>query len=137
MPQGDRRGSSYEFYDFSYDGEWSGNELKNGLGCLTDGDYGPENFKLSYYDKSELAPFLSFDDKATDPMHACMHTRMRTRNLDTFVETTNSKEEGKKERKKETGPRSHATERRNDEGNSISVFCSVASSRVVFSGATT
>lgn len=53
MAQGDRRGSSYEFYDFSYDGEWSGNELRNGLGCLTDGDYGPENFKLSYYDKSK------------------------------------------------------------------------------------
>ena len=53
MPQGDRRGSAYEFYDFSYDGEWSGNQLKNGLGCLTDGDYGPENFKLSYYDKSK------------------------------------------------------------------------------------
>ncbi len=23
--------------------------LENGLGCLVDGDYGPENFKLSYY----------------------------------------------------------------------------------------
>ncbi len=49
MPQGDRRGTAYDFYDWSYDGEWRGGKLDNGLGCLTDGDYGPDNFKLSYY----------------------------------------------------------------------------------------
>ncbi len=55
MPQGDRRGSAYEFYDWTYDGEWIGNMLRNGLGCLTDGDYGPANFKLSYYAQSEYS----------------------------------------------------------------------------------
>ena len=54
MPQGDKRGTAYEFYDWTYDGEWRGTELVNGLGLLTDGDYGPENFKLAYYAKSEL-----------------------------------------------------------------------------------
>ena len=49
MPQGDRRGSAYEFYDWTYDGEWKGDVLSNGLGCLTDGDFGPEDYKLSYY----------------------------------------------------------------------------------------
>jgi discoidin domain receptor family protein 2 len=54
MPQGDKRGTAYEFYDWTYDGEWRGSELVNGLGCLTDGDYGPENFKLSYYAQSKF-----------------------------------------------------------------------------------
>ena len=54
MPQGDKRGTAYEFYDWTYDGEWRGSQLVNGLGLLTDGDYGPENFKLAYYAKSEL-----------------------------------------------------------------------------------
>ena len=53
MPQGDSRGNSYNFYDYTYDGEWNGKRLINGLGCLTDGDYGPENFKLSYYAQSK------------------------------------------------------------------------------------
>ena len=51
--QGDKRGTAYEFYDWTYDGEWRGSHLVNGLGLLTDGDYGPENFKLAYYAKSE------------------------------------------------------------------------------------
>ena len=55
IPQGDKRGTAYEFYDWTYDGEWRGTQLVNGLGLLTDGDYGPENFKLAYYAKSELA----------------------------------------------------------------------------------
>ena len=55
MPQGDKRGTAYEFYDWTYDGEWRGSQLVNGLGLLTDGDYGPENFKLAYYAKSELS----------------------------------------------------------------------------------
>ena len=60
MPQGDRRGNAYEFYDWTYDGEWKENQLVNGLGCLIDGDYGPENFKLSYYAKSKENPFATF-----------------------------------------------------------------------------
>ena len=53
MPQGDRRGNAYEFYDYTYDGEWKGNRLINGLGCLTDGDFGPQDYKLSYYAQSK------------------------------------------------------------------------------------
>lgn len=54
MPQGDKRGD-WEFYDATYDGYWN-EELQRGLGQLTDGKVGPENFKMSYYDyeKSEL-----------------------------------------------------------------------------------
>ena len=62
MPQGDRRGNAYEFYDWTYDGEWKGNNLENGLGCLTDGNYGPENFKLAYYAQGKfLQRFFGVD----------------------------------------------------------------------------
>ena len=54
MPQGDKRGTSYEFYDWNYDGEWKGDILMNGLGSLTDGNLGPEDYKLSYYAKSKI-----------------------------------------------------------------------------------
>ena len=53
MPQGDKRGSNYEFYDWNYDGDWRNNQLTNGLGSLTDGNLGPDDYKLSYYPKSE------------------------------------------------------------------------------------
>jgi hypothetical protein len=53
MPQGDKRGTTYEFYDWSYDGEWRGDGLYNGLGSLTDGNLGPPDYKLSYYAKSK------------------------------------------------------------------------------------
>ena len=53
MPQGDKRGSSYEFYDWNYDGEWRGEYLLNGLGSLTDSNLGPADFKLGYYAKSK------------------------------------------------------------------------------------
>ena len=65
MPQGDKRGTAYEFYDWTYDGEWRGSQLVNGLGLLTDGDYGPENFKLAYYAKSEFA--ASYNHRIHDP----------------------------------------------------------------------
>ena len=48
MPQGDVRGTGWEFYDATYDGYWDG-ELRRGLGLLTDGKIGPENFRLGYY----------------------------------------------------------------------------------------
>ncbi|XP_011501305.1 PREDICTED: discoidin domain-containing receptor 2-like [Ceratosolen solmsi marchali] len=44
MPQGDKRGSDWEFFDSAYDGPWDG-ELRRGLGQLTDGKTGPDNFK--------------------------------------------------------------------------------------------
>ncbi|XP_018915516.2 LOW QUALITY PROTEIN: discoidin domain-containing receptor 2 [Bemisia tabaci] len=49
MPQGDKRGSEWEFFDATYDGYWDG-MLQRGLGQLTDGKVGPENFKMGYYD---------------------------------------------------------------------------------------
>lgn len=49
MPQGDKRGSNWEFYDFGYDGHWDGNELKHGLGQLIDGKFGHDDFKSDFY----------------------------------------------------------------------------------------
>ncbi|XKL63914.1 hypothetical protein PGB90_006278 [Kerria lacca] len=49
MPQGDKRSSDWEFYDATYDGYWN-EELQGGLGQLTDGKIGAENFKMGYYD---------------------------------------------------------------------------------------
>jgi discoidin domain receptor family protein 2 len=49
MPQGDVRGTGWEFFDSTYDGHWDG-ELRRGLGQLTDGKVGPDNFKMGYYD---------------------------------------------------------------------------------------
>ncbi|KAL3275340.1 hypothetical protein HHI36_020107 [Cryptolaemus montrouzieri] len=49
MPQGDKRGNSWEFYDISYDGHWDGEKLKYGLGQLTDGQVAPDDFKLAFY----------------------------------------------------------------------------------------
>lgn len=49
MPQGDLRGSGWEFFDSTYDGHWDG-DLRRGLGQLTDGKVGPDNFKMGYYD---------------------------------------------------------------------------------------
>jgi len=49
MPQGTKRGEHWNFYDHIYDGVWGGNLLKSGLGLLTDGREGPENFKDDFY----------------------------------------------------------------------------------------
>ena len=54
MPQGDKRGSSLELYDWNYDGEWVGSRLVNGLGALTDANLGPHDYKLGYYAKSKI-----------------------------------------------------------------------------------
>ncbi|XP_073975567.1 discoidin domain-containing receptor 2-like isoform X2 [Rhodnius prolixus] len=51
MPQGDKRGV-WEFFDVTYDGHWDG-ELQRGLGQLTDGKTGPENFKMGYYERGQ------------------------------------------------------------------------------------
>lgn len=48
MPQGDKRGNDWEFFDATYDGHWD-SELRRGLGQLVDGKVGPENFKTAYY----------------------------------------------------------------------------------------
>ncbi|KAL0101425.1 hypothetical protein PUN28_018925 [Cardiocondyla obscurior] len=46
MPQGDKRGNGWEFFDATYDGHWDG-ELRRGLGQLTDGKTGSDNLKRS------------------------------------------------------------------------------------------
>lgn len=51
MPQGDKR-NNREFFDATYDGHWS-DELRRGLGQLTDGRLGPENFRLSHHDPTK------------------------------------------------------------------------------------
>lgn len=48
MPQGDKRGPNWEFYDSTYDGLWEGHELKHGLGQLIDGKYGHDDFRDVY-----------------------------------------------------------------------------------------
>ncbi|CAG9771112.1 unnamed protein product [Ceutorhynchus assimilis] len=45
MPQGDKRGANWEFFDLGYDGVWDGHELKHGLGQLMDGKFGHDDFK--------------------------------------------------------------------------------------------
>ncbi|KAH1008656.1 hypothetical protein HUJ05_009193 [Dendroctonus ponderosae] len=50
MPQGDKKGTSWEFYDFTYDGHWDGEKLKDGLGQLTDGQTAPDDFKMSFHE---------------------------------------------------------------------------------------
>lgn len=49
MPQGDKRGANWEFYDAAYDGHWDGNELRHGLGQLIDGKFGNSDFKQDFY----------------------------------------------------------------------------------------
>ncbi|CAB0034326.1 unnamed protein product, partial [Trichogramma brassicae] len=48
MPQGEKRGTDWEFFDATYDGLWDG-ELRRGLGQLTDGRAGPDNFKFGFH----------------------------------------------------------------------------------------
>ncbi|KAJ8972944.1 hypothetical protein NQ317_004153 [Molorchus minor] len=52
MPQGDKRGANWEFYDTTYDGHWDGEKLKYGLGQLTDGDVAPDDFKLAFHQEN-------------------------------------------------------------------------------------
>ncbi|XP_017773500.1 PREDICTED: discoidin domain-containing receptor 2-like [Nicrophorus vespilloides] len=52
MPQGDKRGANWEFYDNAYDGHWDGEKLKHGLGQLTDGKVAPDDFKVPFYEQS-------------------------------------------------------------------------------------
>ncbi|XP_006568429.1 discoidin domain-containing receptor 2 isoform X2 [Apis mellifera] len=59
MPQGDKRGNEWEFFDATYDGHWDG-ELQRGLGQLTDGRTGPDNFKLAYYDKDRTQGWVGW-----------------------------------------------------------------------------
>ena len=45
VPQGDKRGSEVDLFDFTYDGILNDNYLSGGLGQLTDGDEGNSNFR--------------------------------------------------------------------------------------------
>ncbi|KYM94354.1 Discoidin domain-containing receptor 2, partial [Cyphomyrmex costatus] len=58
MPQGDKRSNGWEFFDMTYDGHWDG-ELRRGLGQLTDGRTGPDNFKM-YYDNDRAQGWVGW-----------------------------------------------------------------------------
>lgn len=58
MPQGDKRNPEWEFYDSTYDGYWD-DELQRGLGQLTDGKVGIDNFRMGYYDTERGIVFFS------------------------------------------------------------------------------
>jgi discoidin domain receptor family member 2 len=45
IPQGDRRGVDIDHTDVTYDGLVDGYRLTGGLGQLTDGDFGSQNFR--------------------------------------------------------------------------------------------
>lgn len=61
MPQGDKRSPEWEFYDSTYDGYWD-DELQRGLGQLTDGKVGLDNFRMGYYDteRGEYLPVVFY-----------------------------------------------------------------------------
>ena len=46
MRQGERRGTEIDLYDFTYDGKVNNIQLNGGLGQLTDGSEGEDNFRL-------------------------------------------------------------------------------------------
>jgi len=58
MPQGDKRGASWEFFDSTYDGEWEP-EPHGGLGQLTDTVFGEDTFKMSYFDENDKGRYHS------------------------------------------------------------------------------
>ena len=68
MPQGDKRGN-WEFFDATYDGHWDG-ELRRGLGQLTDGRTGPDNFKMGYYDSDRGQGWVGWrnDSRSSHPL---------------------------------------------------------------------
>lgn len=70
MPQGDKRGNGWEFYDTAYDGHWDGEELRRGLGQLTDGRFGPDNFKMGYYENDKSQGWVGWrnDTRANRPI---------------------------------------------------------------------
>ncbi|KAK6628856.1 hypothetical protein RUM43_002672 [Polyplax serrata] len=69
MPQGDIRGTGWEFYDATYDGYWDG-ELRRGLGQLTDGKIGPENFRMGYYNHGKNQGWVGWknDTRSNQPI---------------------------------------------------------------------
>ncbi|KAH0810624.1 hypothetical protein GEV33_012167 [Tenebrio molitor] len=68
MPQGDKRGSNWEFYDFGYDGHWDGDELKHGLGQLIDGKFGHDDFKTDFYNEGQTWVGWKNDTRQNKPI---------------------------------------------------------------------
>lgn len=68
MPQGDKRGSNWEFYDAAYDGDWKAEELKNGLGQLVDGKFGHDDFKVDFYDEAQAWVGWKNDTRSSKPI---------------------------------------------------------------------
>ncbi|XP_034232480.1 discoidin domain-containing receptor 2-like isoform X2 [Thrips palmi] len=65
MPQGDKRGA-WEFYDNTYDGHWDGDALHRGLGQLTDGRVGPDNFKMGYHEQDRGLGWVGWKNESRD-----------------------------------------------------------------------
>lgn len=68
MPQGDKRGQNWEFYDFGYDGHWDGHELKHGLGQLIDGKFGQDDFKMDFHDDKQAWIGWKNDSRNSKPI---------------------------------------------------------------------
>lgn len=68
MPQGDKRGN-WEFFDATYDGYWDG-QLLRGLGQLTDGKVGPDNFKMGYQEYDRVRGWVGWrnDTRSGHPL---------------------------------------------------------------------
>lgn len=68
MPQGDKRGVSWEFYDSAYDGHWERDELKHGLGQLIDGKYGHHDFKVDFHNEDQTWVGWKNDSRLNKPI---------------------------------------------------------------------
>nr|XP_022905693.1 discoidin domain-containing receptor 2-like [Onthophagus taurus] len=60
MPQGDKRGTSWEFYDTAYDGHWDGEKLLYGLGQLTNGRFAQDDFKTAFYEQNNVEGWVGW-----------------------------------------------------------------------------
>ena len=75
MRQGDRRGSEVDLYDFTYDGNQENGFLSGGLGQLTDGEYGQDNFRLDPRGRGMKVREYGHDNFRLDPWGRGMKVR--------------------------------------------------------------
>lgn len=68
MPQGDKRGNNWEFYDSAYDGHWEGLDLKQGLGQLVDGKFGHDDFKEDFNGMNQAWVGWKNDTRSNKPI---------------------------------------------------------------------
>lgn len=89
MPQGNTRGGRYNFTDSSYDGFTKDHFLSSGLGMLTDGKLGPEDYVdtnglgwIGWNRNQNPAPYIIFtflDTRIFSSMTIHCNVRDRTR----------------------------------------------------------